>query len=102
MKDYSAEIDSMVKVLGSIALNESKRVCPVRTGRLKRSITKNVIHDRANNTDSVIIFTTVPYAKNVEYGGINHMPKPFLGAGAEAARKSAAFTFSLFLRGDRS
>ncbi len=100
MKDFDALINTAVHTLGQLAFDEAKRVCPVRTGRLKRSISMHDRHDRARNTDTVVIITNVPYAANVEFGGRNRRPKPFLGTGAEAAGRSAAAVFAMILGGD--
>ena len=101
MKDYTTEINAAIRTLGSIALDESKRVCPVRTGRLKRSIALRTQHDRARNSDACVIGTDVPYALDVEFGGRGRRPKPFLETGLETARKSVPVIFSLFMKGDR-
>ncbi len=100
MRNYTNEINAAVRTLGELALEEAKRVCPVKTGRLKRSISKRSSHDRAKNSDSVTIFTNVPYAANVEFGGLNRKPKPFLETGLEKARQSAALVFTLFMKGE--
>ena len=100
MKDYTDEINAAVRTLGDIALKEASRTCPVKTGRLKRSIALRTQHDRAKNSDSCVIGTTVPYAPNVEFGGRGRRPKPFLENGLEAARKSTVLIFSLFMKGD--
>lgn len=100
MKDYTDEINAAVRTLGDIALSEAKRTCPVRTGRLKRSIAVRTQHNRAKNSDVSVIGTTVPYAPNVEFGGRGRRPKPFLENGLEAARNSAVLIFSLFMKGD--
>ena len=100
MKNYDALISTALHTLGQLAYDEAKRVCPVRTGRLKRSINIHDRHDHARNTDTVVIGTNVPYAANVEFGGYHRRPKPFLGTGAEAARRSAAAVFTMILGGD--
>ena len=99
MKDYSAEINAAVRALGDIALEESKRICPVRTGRLRRSIALRENYSRAKNETSIIIGTTVPYARNVELGGKHNVPRHYLGGGLEKAHQRAGLIFSLFLGG---
>ena len=99
MRDYTNEINAAVRTLGDLALEEAKLVCPVKTGRLRRSISSRISHDRAKNSDSVTIYTNVPYAANVEFGGLNRKPKPFLETGLGKARQSAALIFTLFMKG---
>ncbi len=101
MRDYSDDINTAVRTLGNIALEEARRVCPVRTGRLKHSISLRALTDRARNAESVTIYTNVPYAANVEFGGLHRRPKPFLETGLEKARQSAALIFTLALKGDK-
>ena len=100
MRDYTTEINAAIRTLGDIALSEAKRTCPVRTGRLKRSIAVRTQHDRAKDSDVSVIGTTVPYAKKVEFGGNGRRPKPFLENGLNAARNSVQLIFSLFLKGE--
>jgi hypothetical protein len=100
MKDYTAEINAAVDELGRIAYEESRRICPVRTGRLKRSITKYDLFDRAKAQASVIIGTDVPYARAVELGVGKRRPRHFLGGGAELAARMAPAVFTIYLRGD--
>ncbi|MBQ3842135.1 MAG: HK97 gp10 family phage protein [Ruminiclostridium sp.] len=99
MKDYSAEINTAVITLGELAYEHAREHCPVRTGRLKRSITLRREHNRAQNADTAVIGTFVSYAPFVEFGGINRHPKPFLGGAAEFAKSCAATVFELALGG---
>lgn len=99
MKDYTAEINAAVRELGRIAYEDARTNCPVRTGRLKRSITKYESIDRAKAAVSVIIGTDVPYARAVELGYGNRKPRHFLGGGAEKAARMAPFVFALYLGG---
>ena len=99
MKDYTTEINTAVITLGELAFSHAKEHCPVRTGRLRRSITLRREHNRAKNTDTAVIGTFVPYAPCVEFGGINRRPKPFLGNAAEYARSCAQTVFELAVGG---
>lgn len=99
MKDYTAEINAAVKELGRIAYEEAKTVCPVRTGRLKRSITIIEPYDRARGSVSVVIGTDVPYARAVELGYGKRKPRHFLGSGAEKAARMAPAVFTIYLGG---
>ena len=102
MKDYTAEINAAVRELGRIAYEESRRICPVRTGRLKRSITKYEPYDRARAQTSVIIGTDVPYARIVELGSGRRQPRHYLGGGAELAARMAPAVFTIYLGGRRN
>ena len=99
MKNYSAEINTAVITLGELAYEHAREHCPVKTGRLRRSITLRREHNRAKNTDTAVIGTFVHYAPCVEFGGINRRPKPFLGNAAEYAKSCAASVFELALGG---
>lgn len=99
MKDYTAEINAAVRELGRIAYEEARTVCPVRTGRLKRSITNTVYYERAGNTASVKIWTDVPYAAAVELGSGNRKPRHYLGSGAEKAARMVPAVFKIYLGG---
>ena len=100
MNDNSSAVtNAIVRALGDIAYDEAKMRCPVRTGRLKRSITKFVRTDRRSGTASVTIWTDVPYAGDVEFGGLGRRPKPFLEQGLEAARRSVGEVFSNKFKG---
>ena len=95
MRDYSEEIRTAINALGNIAYNEAREKCPVKTGRLKRSITLRKDHNRALGSDSAVIYTTVPYAAKVEFGGLRRRPKPFLENGIRKAREAVPVIFSL-------
>ena len=93
-------LNAVIRELGDIAFEESRRVCPVRTGRLKRSITKNVYINRKTGTATVVIRTDVPYAGRVEFGSYSRRPKPFMQKGAEKARRSAESVLMRYLGGE--
>lgn len=99
MKDYSAEINTAVLTLGNLAFDHAKEHCPVRTGRLKRSITLRKEHNRAKDELTVVIGTFVPYAPHVEFGGIGRRPNPFLGNAAEYAESCVKTVFELAFGG---
>ncbi len=100
MKDYTAEINAAVKELGRIAYEEARTVCPVRTGRLKRSITNTDHAERAGGQLSVKIWTDVPYAASVELGHGNRKPRHYLGSGAEKAARMVPAVFKIYLGGN--
>ncbi len=102
MKDYTAEINAAVAELGRIAYEESRRICPVRTGRLKRSITRYDLYERGKAQASVIIGTDVPYARAVELGAGKRKPRHFLGGGIDLAALMAPVVFTIFLGGKRN
>ena len=99
MKDYNAEINAAVRELGRIACEQAREVCPVRTGRLRRSITNTQYHERAGDKLSVKIWTDVPYAAAVELGSGSRKPRHYLGSGAERAAYMAPVVFKIFLGG---
>lgn len=99
MRDYTAEINAAVEELGRIAYEEARTVCPVRTGRLKRSLTNTGYADRAGKTASVKIWTDVPYAAAVELGYGNRKPRHYLGSGADKAARMAPAVFKIYLGG---
>lgn len=101
MKDFTAEINTAVLTLGELAFDHAKEHCPVRTGRLKRSIAIRTEHNRAKNEDTVVIGTFVPYAPCVEFGGIGRRPNPFLGNAAEYAKSCVQTVFELAFGGVR-
>lgn len=89
-ESISSIVNETVRKLGDIAYAEAKRVCPVRTGRLKRSITKITVTSRNTGGTIVSIRTDVPYAGRVEFGSYSRRPKPFMQTGLDKARQSAA------------
>lgn len=71
MKSYKENVDDMLTewigaimgACGKIAEGETKKLCPVDTGRLRNSIT----YDVAEDGKSVRVGTNVEYAKYVEF-----------------------------------
>lgn len=59
--------------IGLVAEGYAKLACPVDTGRLRNSIT----HELISETE-VAIGTNVEYAEIVEVGGKNHSAQPYL------------------------
>lgn len=80
-------IERAVSYTADIALEAAKANCPVRTGRLKNSISCT-----KEKTDA-IIFTTVDYAAAVELGTSRQKPQPYLSRGIEKAAKMAGIIF---------
>jgi len=57
---------------------DAKSTVPVRTGRLRDSITAEEIKDGA------VVYTELHYAPVVEYGGHGSPPRPYLTPAAES------------------
>lgn len=96
MKNYENELNSAIEKITAAAYDKTCEVCPVRTGRLKRSLTLT------KTPDGAVINTDVPYAAKVEFGGYRNPPRHYLGLGAEYARQSAAEIFRTEMFGERS
>lgn len=72
-------INRVEKAMGkACALIEkgAKEECPVRTGRLRNSISYEV--ERDGDTIIGIVKASAPYAQYVEYGTVKQKPQPFL------------------------
>ena len=80
-------IQKAIAYTADIALAAAKEVCPVRTGRLKNSISCSKEKSRA------VIYTDVPYAAAVELGTSRQKPKPYLSRGIDEAAKMAGIIF---------
>lgn len=80
-------IAAAVSYTADIALEEAKIQCPVRTGRLKNSLTC------LKEKDKAVIFTNVEYAAAVELGTSRQKPQPYLSRGIEKAAKMAGIIF---------
>lgn len=64
------------KILTLMAIkvqNDAKHLCPVDTGNLRRSITKDVV-----SSTKALVGTNVEYAAHVEYGTKKSKGKPYL------------------------
>jgi HK97 gp10 family phage protein len=76
MENYT--IKKQREVARAVALSalriesEAKRIVPVRTGRLRASITAHITPVRGE------VGTNVEYAPKVEFGSAGRPPKPFL------------------------
>lgn len=70
-----------------LAFEKGREHCPVRTGRLRKSITL------LPSKKSAIIFTDVEYAPMVELGTSRQRPQPFLSRGIYEVAKSAGEIF---------
>ena len=80
-------ITAAVSYLADRALASAKEHCPVRTGRLKNSISCSKERDKA------VIHTNVPYAAAVELGTSTQKPQPYLSRGLDEAARTAGFVF---------
>lgn len=80
-------IAAAVSYTADIVLEEAKIQCPVRTGRLKNSLTC------LKEKDKAVIFTNVEYAAAVELGTSRQKPQPYLSRGIEKAAKMAGIIF---------
>ncbi len=69
------------------AFSAARKNCPVKTGRLKNSITVGMEGRTAK------IYTDVEYAAEVELGAGRKRPKPYLSKGIAEAKKQAADIF---------
>lgn len=88
MIKYSADkVRKAVLRTAQLAYSEAKANCPVRTGRLKNSITL------LPAKDSAVIFTDVEYAAMVELGTSSQKPQPFLSRGIYESAKKAGEIF---------
>ena len=80
VKDYSKDVkaayeqarERSLEIIGLTAEKYAKLIVPVRTSRLKNSITHEV-EDKA-----VYIGTDVEYAPDVEFGNIHQKAQPYL------------------------
>jgi len=70
------KIKKELKKKGLKVVRESKRQAPVDTGRLRSSITLQVIN--TNTLPKVVVGTNVEYAPYVEFGTVNRPPDPYL------------------------
>lgn len=80
-------IEKAVSYTADIALEAAKEHCPVRTGRLKSSISC------AKEKDRAVIYTDVEYAAAVELGTSRQKPQPYLSRGIDEAAKMAGIIF---------
>lgn len=69
------------------AFSAARKSCPVKTGRLKKSLTLSSEGSRAE------IFTEVEYAAEVELGTGRQAAQPYLSKGIAEAKKQAADIF---------
>ena len=67
-------IAAALEEIGLVAEGYAKKACPVRTGRLRNSIT----HVRVQKEKAVYIGTDVEYGKYVELGTRKQRAKPYL------------------------
>lgn len=88
MVKYSQEkVRRAVLRTAKAAFETSLEYCPVRTGRLKNSITL------LPAKESAVILTDVEYAANVELGTFRQRPQPFLSRGIYRAAERAGEIF---------
>lgn len=80
-------IERAVSHTADIALEAAKEHCPVRTGKLKNSISCT------KQNESAVIFTNVDYAAAVELGTSRQKPQPYLSRGIDEAAKMAGIIF---------
>ncbi len=72
ISDLEKKIANALEKCGMTAEGYAKLKCPVRTGRLRNSIT------HATSGRAEYIGTNVEYAASVEYGARGRKPKPYL------------------------
>lgn len=74
--ELKSKIAQGLEQIGSTAEIYAKELCPVRTGKLRDSITHDVYLDEDENL--VRLMTDVEYAPYVEMGTARSAPHPFL------------------------
>lgn len=67
----TSHLEAAAKAGALVVENEAKRLCPVRSGHLRRSIHAEVV-SRSLARVAVIVGTNVEYALHVEYGTRPH------------------------------
>lgn len=87
MKGYEKEIKSALLKTAERGLTAAKEECPVRTGRLRDSISLS------SSDYTAEIGTKLSYGAAVELGTGRTAPNPFLGRTAQRIRKEAAEIF---------
>lgn len=87
MKSYEREIQSALVKTASAALDAAREECPVRTGRLRDSLTCRCSSNTAE------IGTRVEYAAAVELGTDRNAPNPFLSRAAAETKRRAGRIF---------
>ena len=99
MKDrITIMTEGFVRTLGETAYKDMRKHCPVRTGRLKRSLTLRNRTDRLTSVPYATISTDVPYAFRVEFGAYNYRPRYFMNRSLNPAYEQAPLLLSLLLR----
>jgi HK97 gp10 family phage protein len=79
--------EAMVRSLALKVLREARRRAPVRTGRLRASISAQPERRLAANEAAWRVQASAPYAGYVEYGAGRSRPRPFLGPSVLLARQ---------------
>lgn len=80
-------LDKAVAEGALVMAGEIKTRTPVRTGRLRASITaSSALLDGSDMTGEAHVGTNVEYAAHVEYGTIRQRPQPYMRTGGEASR----------------
>lgn len=87
MKGYEREIQAALARTASLALGYAREECPVRTGRLRDSLSC-----RCNGTTAEI-GTRIEYAAAVELGTDRNAPNPFLSRAAAETKRRAGRIF---------
>lgn len=95
MLNFDKEIESAIGKISERTLMYAKERCPVRTGRLRDSITLT-----AGNNESTI-GTDVEYAAIVELGGGGRRPRNYLGGAIDDIKSEAASIIMAELRNKR-
>lgn len=95
MINFDKEIESAFAKISERALMRAKERCPVRTGRLRDSITLT-----AKNSEATI-GTDVEYAAIVELGGGGRGPRNYLGGAADDIKSEAVGVIMAELRNKR-
>lgn len=86
-------IGKVLKSLTAKAERNAKRRCPVDTGRLRSSITSDVVAEEGALVG--VVGTNVEYAPYVEFGTSRQPPAAFLRGGVDEALRDNGFTSGL-------
>ena len=75
-------LDGLENAAGS-SVARAKAIVPVRTGKLRDSITSGIVEDLGSKA-SVDVYSELPYAFTVEMGSSKQAPQPYLRPAIDA------------------
>ncbi len=85
LDDWDSGLRANVEHLLAMAADESRKRCPVDTGRLRHGIQTEVNTGEAHSDVIGVLFDDVPYAPFVEFGTRFMRAQPFLRPGMAMA-----------------